>query len=181
MSKEVAFAGFGGQGVLTAGYLFTEMVMKTGAAVTYMPAYGAEMRGGSASCCVKFDPERVGTPLMQELDLLVAMNIPSMNSLEKIVKPGGIMIVNSDIIDTDEFREDITVLKVPCQSIAAEVNNARGGNLVMLGVTVYKTAIGEIDYATQVLCEYFDKKGKSKYNAANEAALRAGYEYAKSL
>lgn len=177
MSKEVVFAGFGGQGVLTAGYLLTEMVMKFGAAVTYMPTYGAEMRGGAASSCVKFDKERVGSPLMENIDILVAMNIAALEAYKELVTPGGILVVNSDIIDEEIIRNDIAVWRVPCQSISEKVGNPRGANLVMLGVVIALSKIGELSLAVSMMKDYFAEKGKGKYEAINQAALEAGYHF----
>ncbi|MDR1272201.1 MAG: 2-oxoacid:acceptor oxidoreductase family protein [Clostridiales Family XIII bacterium] len=176
MAKEVVFAGFGGQGVLTAGYMFAEILLKVGFNLTYMPAYGAEMRGGAANCTVKFGDGKIGSPLMKDVNLLVAMNGPATDAFEKLVVPGGTMLVNSDIVDRKIFRSDITVVPIPFNTLAREEGNDRGANIVMLGAVVKYTGITDVETAADIMRGYFDEKGKSKYNDANTRTLHRGYE-----
>ena len=177
MTKEVVFSGFGGQGVLTAGYMFAEMLLMTDYNLTYMPAYGAEMRGGTANCTVKYDKGRIGSPLMKNINILVAMNGPAAEAFEKLVVPGGYMLVNSDIVDKTEYRNDITVVNIPFNSLAKETGNARAANLVMLGSVVKYSDITDIGTAVEVVRAYFSDKGKEQYNDINEKALRRGFDY----
>ncbi|MBN1318548.1 MAG: 2-oxoacid:acceptor oxidoreductase family protein [Anaerolineales bacterium] len=175
--KELVFAGFGGQGVLTAGILVSEMALKAGKHVTWMPAYGPSVRGGKAHSVVKFGDDPIGGPAMEEVDTLVAMNKPSLEYIAQ-VKPGGLVLVNSDAISEEvEIRKDVEVIRVPCLTMAAAVKNPKALNLVMIGAM-----IGRCDYFTkkaaiEAIEGYFTKKGKSAYNDANVAAFNAGLEF----
>ena len=94
--KEIVFAGFGGQGVLTSGLIVSHIAVDKGMNATWIPSYGSAMRGGTANCTVKFGMETIYNPAQEEPDILLAMNTPSFNKFFEIIKPGGIAIVNSD-------------------------------------------------------------------------------------
>ena len=94
MNKEIICAGFGGQGVLTAGLILAEAGFRKGQNLTWYPSYGSEMRGGTANCNVKLSDEEIGSPYCNELDILLAMNAPSVERFEHMIKPGGILLYN---------------------------------------------------------------------------------------
>ena len=135
-------AGFGGQGVLLMGQLIAQGAMDEGKFVSWLPSYGPEMRGGTANCSVVVGDEPVGSPVVTEPDVAIIMNKPSLISCEKAVKPGGVLLYNTSLIDQKPTRTDITVVEVPCNDIAAELGNARVANMVMLGA--YCRAAGHI-------------------------------------
>lgn len=175
MIKEIVFAGFGGQGVLTAGLLFSEMALKAGNEVSWMPAYGPSMRGGKANSVVKFGDEPLGSPNMEEIDVLVAMNKPSLEYAD-LMKKGGVVLVNSNMIeDNIKIRNDVDVIRIPCVTMAQKANNLQGANLVMVGAIIKKCAFFEKDFAIETMKGYFKDKGKEKYNKANEDAFLEGY------
>ena len=141
MITELVFAGFGGQGVLTAGLIFSEMAVRSGMDVSWMPAYGPTMRGGKANSVVKFGDEPIGSPNLEETDVLVTMNQPSMDYAE-FVKPGGIIFANMEMIAKDSpIPEGVQVIWIPCTSLAKEAKNLKGANLVMLGAMIKKCGI----------------------------------------
>jgi 2-oxoglutarate ferredoxin oxidoreductase subunit gamma len=179
MINELVFSGFGGQGVLTAGLIFSEMALKEGKEVSWMPAYGPTMRGGKANSVVKFGDEALGSPNMEEIDVLVAMNQPSMEYAE-FMKQDGMVFLNSDMIPEDaDIRNDVEVIRIPCVSLAQEVKNLKGANLVMVGAVIKKCAFFEKSFAIETLKDYFEEKGKGNYNEANEAAFLAGFDAVK--
>ena len=129
MKKELVFAGFGGQGVLTAGLIFSEVALKAGKEVSWMPAYGPTMRGGKSNSTVKFSDEPLGSPNMEEIDTLVVMNQPSLE-YAALMKTGGKIFVNSDMIPDDvDIRNDVEVVRIPCITLANQAKNLKGANL----------------------------------------------------
>lgn len=135
-------AGFGGQGVLLMGQLIAQGAMDEGKFVSWLPSYGPEMRGGTANCSVVVADEPVGSPVVTEPDVAIIMNKPSLISFEKAVKPGGVLLYNTSLIDQAPTRTDIRVVGVACNDIATELGNARVANMVMLGA--YCQAAGHI-------------------------------------
>jgi 2-oxoglutarate ferredoxin oxidoreductase subunit gamma len=113
MIKRTLFAGFGGQGVLLMGYVLSHGAMHKGLNVTYFPSYGAEMRGGTANCTVTLSDKKIASPVASNPDILVAMNYPSLEKFESTVAKGGLILINSSLIDVDATRSDVQALKVP--------------------------------------------------------------------
>jgi 2-oxoglutarate ferredoxin oxidoreductase subunit gamma len=126
-------AGFGGQGVLFTGRVVCYAGMIDGSEVSWMPSYGPEMRGGTCNCSVCVSDEPIGSPVVTEPDVLIAMNAPSFEKFSGAVKPGGIIIMDSSLIELDTDRTDITVYKVPAAQLASE-NGMHGlSSLILLG------------------------------------------------
>ena len=178
--KEMIFSGFGGQGVLTTGNIVADVALAHDMYATWIPSYGAEMRGGRAYCIVKADPVRVGTPSLEEADVVLAMNAPSLSFAEKL-RTGGVLLVNSDIIDDYRSivsRTDIRIEEVPFDSLARTVQNPTGANVIAAGVVVSLLG-GEFDENTsvQAMKDYFAHKGKTKFEAENTNAFLLGYHY----
>jgi len=176
---EIIFAGFGGQGVLTSGQIVASMALEAGKNVTWMPAYGPSMRGGKAYSIVKYSDGTIGCPGLEEPDIVVAMNGPSLEFADYL-KKGGLLVVNTDTIDEDTVIEgDFDVVRVGCTSIAQSVNNVKAANIVSIGAILKERGIFELDTAKTALRNYFTSHGKGKFADANEAALLAGYDEAK--
>ena len=133
MLLKVIFSGFGGQGVLMMGYVLAHAGMNEEKHVTFLPAYGAEMRGGTANCTVVVSDEEIASPISSAPDFVVAMNYPSMVKYQNMVRSGGTMFLNSDLISDVPSRTDINVVKIPANSLAHEMGNDRILNMVMLG------------------------------------------------
>lgn len=178
--REVLFAGFGGQGVLTAGLILSQIALYGGHNATWMPSYGATMRGGTANCVVKFGEEMIYCPAQETPDLLVAMNGPSLEKFASSVASGGYVLYNSDIISQEEIgekRTDVSYIPVPCLSLAAEAGNPRGGNIVMVGQLLKLFREFDRQACVDGMNDMFRKKGKEKFEAGNTAAFNAGYAY----
>ncbi len=180
---ELVFSGFGGQGVLTAGLIVADIALAHDMYATWIPSYGAEMRGGKANCTVKVDREQVGTPSLEEADILLAMNIPSLDFAVQVA-PGGTILVDADFVeDTPEHRtrSDVNYYFIPFDEIARGVDNPRGANVAAAGVV--SALMDEFDRKTaeEAMAGFFEDKGKGSFREANIRAFNAGYDHMKAL
>ena len=132
-TKQILVSGFGGQGILFAGKFLAYKGLIEERQVSWLPSYGPEMRGGTANCSVIISDEPVGSPIVSNPDVLVAMNLPSLDKYENSVVPGGIIFADSTLIDRKVKRDDVTVYYVPSTALASE--NALGNlaNMIMVG------------------------------------------------
>ena len=129
----MVFAGFGGQGVLFAGKVVAYAGLIEGRELSWLPSYGPEMRGGTANCSICLSDEPIGSPLVTNPNVLVAMNRPSLDKFIGDVEPGGVVILDSSLIDVKVEREDISVYYVPASSLAEE-NGLKGlANIILVG------------------------------------------------
>ena len=115
MHEEVIFSGFGGQGALFAGQLLTYAGMDAGWQVTWIPSYGPEMRGGTAHCTVILSDQPIGSPIIRNPTVAVVLNPLSMEKYESLVKPGGVLVVNSTLVKQQTVRDDIKVVYIPAR------------------------------------------------------------------
>lgn len=170
---EVVMAGFGGQGMLMAGKVLAQAALDVGMEVSWLPSYGPEMRGGTANVIVCLSPKPIGSPLIESPRGLLVMNLPSLEKFAPKVKPGGVIVINSSLIDRDAERDDCAVVRVAAREVAIEHGSERAANFVMLGAYVGATEIvpGEaIERAIEA--EFTDSK--AKFVPVNVAAFRAG-------
>ena len=130
--KEILIAGFGGQGVLAAGVILANAALRADKQTCWLPSYGGTMRGGTANCSVKIADEEIGSPYIDEPDVLVVFNEPSYVKFYDKLKPGGYLFVNSSLIHKENTRDDIHVVYAPVTEIAAELGNVRAANVVMV-------------------------------------------------
>ncbi len=176
--KEIVFAGFGGQGVLTVGVLMSQMALFKGYQATWMPQYGSAMRGGTANCTVKFGEGRIYNPSLEEPDIVLAMNVPAFKQFIPLVKSGGTIVINSDMVDAAlNTRDDITVIEVPCLTMAEEIGHPMGANIIMAGVIVRESGYFSEEESLNGMNDMFRKKGKEKFEEANTQALKLGYNF----
>lgn len=176
MTKKTVFAGFGGQGVLMMGYVFAVAAMKDGLNVTYLPSYGAEVRGGTANCTVVVSDEEIASPVASSPDFAVVLNKPSMIKYEGMMSSGGVMILNSSLIDAEPSRDDIEVVKVPANDMASKLGSERTVNMIMLGAFTAKTEITTLDSIMNGLIEIVKGK-KSSLMKLNRKGLDKGAEH----
>lgn len=133
MKKEILISGFGGQGVLSMGKILAYGALMEGKQVTWMPAYGPEQRGGTANVTVVVSDQRIASPILSSYDVIVALNQPSVTKFESKVKPGGILIYETDGVSVPPTRTDIQIYKIDAIDKAAELNNAKVFNMIVLG------------------------------------------------
>lgn len=129
----MVFAGFGGQGVLFAGKVVAYAGLIEGRELSWLPSYGPEMRGGTANCSVCLSDEAIGSPLVTNPNVLVAMNRPSLEKFVNEVEPGGVILLDSSLIDVQVERDDVTTYYVPASTLAEE-NGLKGlANIILVG------------------------------------------------
>ena len=167
MTKEFIFAGFGGQGMLLIGKFLALACMKEGKHVSWLPSYGPEMRGGTANCSVIVSD-----------DVVIAMNEPSLDKFEARVKPGGLLVINSSLIERKSVRDDIEVVYCDSNHIAEAVRNPKGANVAILGAMLEKCPIVSADLMLDSILEELGPR-KAKFFEGNKKALLAGMEIAK--
>ena len=132
-SKNFLFSGFGGQGILFAGKFLAYKGLIDNKQVSWLPSYGPEMRGGTASCSVIVSDEPVGSPIVSNPDILIAMNLPSLDRYENAVKKGGMIFADSTLIERKAVRDDITVYYIPATRLASENNMPTLANMIIVG------------------------------------------------
>jgi 2-oxoglutarate ferredoxin oxidoreductase subunit gamma len=176
MQTEIVIAGFGGQGVLFAGQLLAYAAMESGKETTWIPSYGPEMRGGTANCTVIIADEEIGAPMTRNPMAVIAMNRPSLDKYEPLVKPGGVLIVNSSIVDRAVERADIHVVMLPGNEIAEKIGDKRMTNMVMLGGLLGALPVLPLEVVEHALEGHTPERHK-KLLPYNIEALREGAAY----
>ncbi len=179
MNVKTIFSGFGGQGVLMMGYSLAHGAMSQGFHVTYLPAYGAEMRGGTANCTISLGDEEIASPIASEPDYLVVMNAPSLYTFQNRLAKGGILFLNASIIEARPTRRDITFYAVPCAEMAEQVGNPRAANVVMMGAFLQKTGIIRPEIYMKSLETIMGSKKKAMHDS-NRKAFDAGFLFLES-
>ena len=162
MTRELLFAGFGGQGLLFSGKVLAYKGLLEDKNVSWLPSYGPEMRGGTANCSVILSDDPVGAPIISNPDVLVAMNLPSLDKYESKVKPGGTIFVDSSLIERKVERDDINVYYVPATRLACENGAPTLANMILMGKLLQ--VFGEYD-------EEYVKKALGKCISARHADL----------
>ena len=176
MQNDLVIAGFGGQGVLLIGKLLAHAGMHAGKEVVWFPSYGPEMRGGTANCSVVISDRPVGSPIIASPRGLIAMNLPSLDKFEPAVKPGGLLIINTSLINRPPQRRDLDVLELPCNAMAIEAGSARAANMVALGAYLGMSQAVDLKEVQELVRETFAQK--PKLIDVNLRALAAGHERA---
>ena len=158
------------------GYILAVSAMREGMQVTYLPAYGAEVRGGTANCTVSISDEDIASPVASSPDYVIAMNKPSLIRFEGQIKTKGTIFLNSDLIDIDPEREDIEVFKIPANTLAKNIGSERAMNMIMLGAFASKAKITSIDSLMNGLTEVIKTKSKGQIEI-NRKGLEMGAKY----
>lgn len=176
MQTEVLVSGFGGQGVLFAGQLLSYAAMDEGYQVTWIPSYGPEMRGGTANCTVIISDEEIGSPLVRNPQAVIAMNLPSLDKYEAQVVTGGLLVVNSSIVNRAVTRPDIRFVMLPGNEIAEELGDRRMTNMVMLGALIANQPVLPLEAIERALKAHLPAR-HHKLLPTNMEALRRGAQY----
>ncbi|MBI4800117.1 MAG: 2-oxoacid:acceptor oxidoreductase family protein [Desulfarculus sp.] len=178
MTIKSVFAGFGGQGVLMMGYMLALTAMRQGKNVTYLPSYGAEVRGGTANCTVVVSDDEIASPVASSPDIAVVMNNPSLLKYANLVRSGGIMLVNSTLVGSVVNRQDLNVVKVPATDLAHELGEDRSANVVMMGAFAQATGVLSLEAFSEALADTNLGK-KPKVLELNRRALQVGAQSAR--
>ena len=180
MHTEIIFSGFGGQGALFAGQLTAYAGMDAGWEVTWIPSYGPEMRGGTAHCTVIISDQPIGSPIIRNPTIAVVLNPESMDKYEPVVKQGGLLVVNSTLVQRRAVRDDITVVSVPASDIATELGNIKMANVVLLGAMLSRRPVVSLEAVNEALDEHLTGH-KRRFIGSNKRALRRGATYVYDL
>jgi 2-oxoglutarate ferredoxin oxidoreductase subunit gamma len=173
VERSVVFAGFGGQGILFAGQILARAAMEDGLEVLWIPSYGPEMRGGTASCTVIAADGPVGSPIVDHPDAAVVMNPPSLARFGPIVASGGLLVVNDSLVEATTGRPDIDELRVRCTPLARDAGDDKLISVVALGALVGRSDIVRPESIRAALREVVGKK-RPQALAADLAAFDAG-------
>ena len=175
--EEVTIAGFGGQGIIMAGRLLAHIAMKAGKEVTCMPSYGAEMRGGTANSMVIISDKPIASPIVSNPNSAIVMNKASLTKFGPKIKPGGLLVMNSSLIDEQPaLDETIDIVAIPADEIAVEIGNSKSANMVILGAYLQKKGFSSPQAASQSLPEVLAKR-YHKTLPVNTEALRKGGQF----
>ncbi len=171
--EEILCAGFGGQGIMLMGKLLAEAGLAGGRHVTWMPSYGAEVRGGTAYSMAKISISEIASPVVTNPDILVVMNKPSLDKYEGILKTGGVLISNRSLIDSPGKRKDVTTVNIRMTELALKLGSTRCANMIAIGALVKRSKTISIKNIISALREVF--KDKEEVFVMNKAALDKGY------
>ncbi len=179
MIKELqtVFAGFGGQGILFAGKVMAYAGMMEGRELSWLPSYGPEMRGGTANCSVCLSEKAIGSPLIVHPDALVVMNRPSLEKFEDSVVPGGVIIVDSTMVDVPVTRKDVEVYSIPASELADKKGLSGLANMILLGALYHVRQFCTKEHLEEGLKKCIPAR-KAHLAEGNRTALQLGYSLA---
>ncbi len=177
MERSTIIAGFGGQGILFAGTVLARAAMTEGQEVLWIPSYGPEMRGGTASCTVIVGDTEIGSPVVDRADAVVALNPPSLAKFEAIVAPGGVLVLNTSLIEAEPTRTDIEVVAVPCTQLAKTAGDDKLVSVVALGALLARRDLVAITSIRDAITAIVSVK-RPQILAADLAALETGLKAA---
>ena len=175
-ATQFLIAGFGGQGVLFSGKFLAYKGLMEDKQVSWLPSYGPEMRGGTANCSVIISDEPVGSPIVDKPDVLVAMNLPSLDKYESTVVPGGKIFVDSTLIGRKVNRTDVTVFYVPATGLANEKGYTGLANMIMTGKIIAECEGVGREHIEDALKKVVSARHQDLYDA-NLAAITLGFEF----
>jgi 2-oxoglutarate ferredoxin oxidoreductase subunit gamma len=175
MYQGIIMSGFGGQGIISAGILLAYAGMKEGKHVTFFPAYGAEMRGGTANCSVVVSSEEIASPVVAYPDTLIVMNEPSLTKFEPSIRKGGLLLINSSLVAGKPKRDDVKVHYIQANEIAEKLGTTKIANMVMLGAYSKITGAISIEGLRESLKKVFPR-AKQEIIDLDTDALKKGME-----
>lgn len=176
MIQKAILAGFGGQGILMMGVTLANAAMREEKFVTYLPTYGAEVRGGTANCTVSVGDEEIASPIASNPNYLVIMNAPSLHKFESILRKGGDCLLNTSLVHEKSIRNDVNVYEIAASEMAEEMGELRSTNMIVLGAFLKISGMVQPDTVLEIIEETFRRKSP-KVVEKNKDAFWAGYRY----
>ena len=176
MNKQILIAGFGGQGILFSGKFLAYEGLIDGKEVSWLPSYGPEMRGGTANCSIILSDSKIGSPIVDKPDILIAMNGPSFDKYISGVNPGGQIFVDSSLISKKTDRSDIEAYYIPATKIASDEGLTGLANMIMLGIMMKHSDIIPYENIEKTLQKVVPAK-KQNLLDSNRKAIQIGYDY----
>lgn len=177
MQHATVFGGFGGQGILFAGKVLAQAALFEGLTTSWMPSYGPEMRGGTASCTVIVSDRAIGSPIVDAAHSVIALNPPSMAKFAPLLVAGGLLVANASLIEAEPERSDIEAVFIPCTSLAREAGDDRLVSMVALGGLVARRPIVQLASVRDAIAEVLGQKHPELVDV-DIAAFSAGYDAA---
>jgi len=178
MTEEIIIAGFGGQGVLSMGQILCYSGVMQNKEVSWFPSYGPEMRGGTANCTAIISDNKISSPIVNTYDTVIVLNQPSMDKFEKTVKPGGLLIYDSNGITKHPQRKDITICVMDASEEAVKMNNTKIMNMIVLGGFLKMKPIIDLENILKGLSKVLPER-YHKLIPLNEQAIKKGMEIIK--
>ncbi len=178
MTTQVLIAGFGGQGILFSGKFLAYEGLLQEKEVSWLPSYGPEMRGGTANCSIIISDTKIGSPIVDNPDVLIAMNVPSFDKYINEVKKGGMVIVDSSLIDKKSERDDIEAYYIPATKMASDEGLSGLANMIILGQFIKRTGIMDIENIDRAMKKVVSAKKQELFDL-NMKAVKLGYDYEK--
>ena len=175
-TQNYLLSGFGGQGILFAGKFLAYKGLTEGQQVSWLPSYGPEMRGGTASCSVIISDEPVGSPIVSNPDILVAMNLPSFDKFESTVVPGGMIFADSTLIERKSVRDDVKVFYIPATQLASDNGFPTLANMIIVGKILKELGQFDEDALRAALGKVISAK-RADMLETNLKAMKIGAEY----
>jgi 2-oxoglutarate ferredoxin oxidoreductase subunit gamma len=172
MERAAIIGGFGGQGILFAGQILAQAALDEGLHVTWLPSYGPEMRGGTASCTIVVADHPIGSPIVDVADLLIALTPPALSRYQALVAADGLIVLNSSLIEA-EARDDVEAARAPCSEIAREAGDDRVVSVVALGAAIARRPIVAAASIRSALRTFSTKAGPDAVER-NVRAFEAG-------
>jgi len=176
MNKQILIAGFGGQGILFSGKFLAYEGLIDGKEVSWLPSYGPEMRGGTANCSIILSDTKIGSPIVDQPDILIAMNAPSFDKYINEVRPGGKVFVDSSLIEKKSERDDVEVHYIPATKLASEKELPGLANMIMIGIMIKHTDIIPVENIDKAMQKVVPAK-KQNLLELNKKAIQLGYDY----
>lgn len=176
MQDKILISGFGGQGVLRIGQMIAYAGMENGLAVSWLPAYSTEMRGGTANCSVIVSDKEIASPVINKCTVLIAMNMPSLTRFEHKVIEGGTILCNSSLILEQPRIQDVQVYCIPANEIAEDAGNAKGVNMVFLGAYCAISKCVPLETMLSLVDKMFTGT-KAGFAKSNKSLLCQGFQY----
>ncbi len=180
METSIIVSGFGGQGTLFAGQVLAYAALDAGLHVTWIPSYGPEMRGGTANCTVVISDEEIGSPIVRNPSIVLALNLPSLDKYEYMIQPEGLMVANASLINREVVRQEIDAIHIPANEIAESLGNMRLANMVALGAMITARPIIPLDAIKKSLEDHLPERHK-RLLPANLKALDQGAAFAQNV
>ncbi len=175
MTTNILISGFGGQGVLFTGKFLAYEGLLENKEVTWLPSYGPEMRGGTANCAVIISDDPIGSPLVNYPDVLIAMNLPSLDKFEDAIVPGGMVFYDSSLIERAVKRTDIKAFAIPATKMASDAGFATLANMIVMGKMLKETNMFPAETIDKTLAKVVSARKQSLLEL-NKQAIRMGYE-----
>jgi len=172
MTERIIIAGAGGQGIMLLGKILAEVAMRENKHVTWLPAYGAEVRGGTAHCMIVISDTEIGSPYVKQADTLIIMNNPSLEKFQHRIKNKGLLIVNSSLAKKD-IKRNAETLKYPFTDMAVELGNIKVANMLALGCLIAKKHTVELKNVFEVITNFAPSDRKYLIEV-NKRALEKG-------